>query len=555
MISPSSPQPSTPSAHPLPRRLGMQISALRGDLALQEALQAIGQGHPAAALLPLLSARSLLLLRDRVEALLGLVLGQLGRTDLARGVLERALLAEPGSALLWSRYRALEPTAAPAPAATPAASAPWQKPAVPIPLPQSNGGQAARVSILIPVYEGHEQTLECLSSVLRYRASNATPHEIIVLDDASPNEALVADLEALARAGLIEYCRQDTNLGFIKTINRGMAQCADRDVVWLNADTRVHGDWLDRLRSAAYCDERTASATPLSNNGELMSYPRMQVSSPMPDAIQQAQIDLLASLLAAPPIEIPMGCGFCFYIKRSALRAVGQLDEVHLERGYGEETDWCLRASQAGWRHVGAANVFVAHRGGVSFGIEKVLRVQQNNRLIRRRYPQADAICQRFRVADPVRKVKQAIGAQIDPPLPLHVLAAASPGGRLEEVGINALLQAHTGSYLVIADDLDRQGNGRQWVAAAKALRRRGFTGQLLLLGNTPWETELLRTGAAQRLPSSEVMSAATILQLCGAAVALTLAPDAAEPIPTRITAELTFLRVLRLLPGSSPLN
>jgi GT2 family glycosyltransferase len=404
--------------------------------------------------------------------------------------------------------------------------------------------------------------MECLVSLLSYRASNATPHEIIVLDDASPNRALVADLQALAHAGLIEYRRQDTNLGFIKTINRGMALRPDSDVVWLNADTRVHGDWLDRLRGAAYRDGRTASATPLSNNGELMSFPWVQVSTPMPDTARQAQIDLLASLLAAPPIEIPLGCGFCFYIKRAALRAVGLLDEVHLERGYGEETDWCLRASHAGWRHVGAANVFVAHRGGVSFGIEKVLRVQQNNALIRRRYPEADALCQRFRVANPMRKTKQAISAQLDPTLPLQVLAAAAPNGKLETVGIDALVQSHASANLVIADDLNRQGSGRQWVAVAKALRRRGFAGRLLLLTETPWETELLRTGAVARLTGIDVISIPEILQLCGARVALTLAADTAEPVPTLITAELGFLRIQRLVLSpsllrepSSPLN
>ncbi|WP_244898743.1 hypothetical protein [Pseudomonas oryzihabitans] len=50
-----------------------------------------------------------------------------------------------------------------------------------------------------------------------------------------------------------------------------------------------------------------------------------------------------ASDLSAPP-EIEVGCGFCFYIKLCAPEQVGLLDEIQLKRGYGEETDWCLRA-------------------------------------------------------------------------------------------------------------------------------------------------------------------------------------------------------------------
>lgn len=265
------------------------------------------------------------------------------------------------------------------------------------------------VDVLIPVYEGLDETLECVHSVLRHRSANRTEHRVVVLDDASPNLALAQALAALGEQGLIHYLRQPVNLGFIRNTNRGMALSPDRDVVWLNADTRVHGDWLDRLRDVAGQRDDIASVTPFTNNGELMSFPHSRVSQPMPDALAQAELDTLARTTRTPAVEIETGCGFCLYIKRDALNDVGLLDEVHLSRGYGEETDWCLRARSKGWRHMGATQVFVAHQGGISFGDEKVLRVAQNNAILRRRYPDAEARYKAFCKRDDLKSARQAL--------------------------------------------------------------------------------------------------------------------------------------------------
>ncbi|QFG28872.1 glycosyltransferase [Pseudomonas umsongensis] len=278
--------------------------------------------------------------------------------------------------------------------------------------PTPVAGNVARqqpVDVLIPVYEGLAETLECIDSVLRNRSLNQTEHRLVVLDDASPNRSLSQALKKLAASGQIHYVRQPTNLGFIRNTNRGMALSPERDVVWLNADTRVNGNWLDRLRAVAYEAENIASVTPFTNNGELMSFPLSRVSQAMPSAEQQAQLDHLASQTDSAAVEIETGCGFCLYIKRSALDEVGYLDEVHLSRGYGEETDWCLRARAFGWRHMGAPRVFVAHQGGISFGDEKVLRVAHNNAILRRRYPDAESRYTAFCLRDPLQPARQAL--------------------------------------------------------------------------------------------------------------------------------------------------
>lgn len=267
----------------------------------------------------------------------------------------------------------------------------------------------AAVDVLIPVYNGLEETLECINSALAARKLNRTPHRLVVIEDATPVPALAKALKVLAGKGKITLVHNAVNLGFIRSMNRAMALSPGKDVVWLNADTRVHGDWLDRLREVAYRDEHTASVTPFTNNGELMSFPRSQISHPMPSAAEQAALDDMARRAASAPMEIETGCGFCLYIKRKALQQVGYLDEVQLARGYGEETDWCLRARNLGWHHVGAPNVFVAHQGGISFGAEKTLRVAHNNAILRQRYPDASARYEAFCLRDPIKPARDAL--------------------------------------------------------------------------------------------------------------------------------------------------
>src|SRR5690606_38208983 len=91
--------------------------------------------------------------------------------------------------------------------------------------------------------------------------------------------------------------------------------------------------------------------------------------------------------LAGPSVEVPTGHGFCLYVKRSCIRAVGFLDEPAFGRGYGEEVDFCLRAREAGFKHICAPNVFVGHVGGVSFGSNADSMKKRNRDLLAKKYP------------------------------------------------------------------------------------------------------------------------------------------------------------------------
>jgi GT2 family glycosyltransferase len=217
-------------------------------------------------------------------------------------------------------------------------------------------------AVIIPVFNALPLLRACLDSLARH-----SPHaRIVAIDDASSDPGVRSLLEAWAGAAAPrEYRVNDRNRGFVYTANRGMREWAG-DVVLLNADTVVTPGWLELLANCLDSDPDIATATPWSNNAEIVSLPRFCVAGPVPD---DPDVVALAIRAGRPPVypEIPTAVGFCMAISRAAIEAIGYFDEEAFGRGYGEENDFCLRAAAAGMRNVLCDNAYVAHHGGGSF--------------------------------------------------------------------------------------------------------------------------------------------------------------------------------------------
>lgn len=268
--------------------------------------------------------------------------------------------------------------------------------------------QKPTVDVIIPAYRGTYMTLACIQSVLR--SSNKTQLNLIVIDDCSPEVELSQSLMRLSRAGLIELVHHNENLGFVAGANNGLKRHPHRDVVLLNSDTLVYNDWLDRLRSHALRDSSVATVTPLTNNGEICSYPRPNRSNPVPYDISCEDLDLLASEVnRGRCVQVPTAVGFCMFIKRAAVDRVGEFDEKNFGVGYGEENDFCLRAQKLGFKDVVAADVFVFHEGGMSFRAQKAARVADATARINRLYPGYDRRIQDFIKKDPLRPARRCL--------------------------------------------------------------------------------------------------------------------------------------------------
>lgn len=265
------------------------------------------------------------------------------------------------------------------------------------------------VDVIVPVYRGHADTFSCLLSVLS--SHNRTPFELIVIDDCSPEPQISADLSRLAARGLITLLRNEKNLGFVATVNRGMSLHLERDVLLLNSDTLVFNDWLDRIRAHALVPApRIATVTPFTNSGTICTYPRMCNDTRAPLEIGYAELDQLAAASnSGQSVEVPSGVGFCMYITRAALAEVGLFSVEHFGTGYGEENDFCMRAASAGWRNVHALDTFVFHSGETSFVERAAESKKRAHKVLLRLHPDYKRRVQCHVLADPARHARIAL--------------------------------------------------------------------------------------------------------------------------------------------------
>jgi O-antigen biosynthesis protein len=260
------------------------------------------------------------------------------------------------------------------------------------------------VDVIVPVYRGLEDTQRCVLSVL---ASQCTvPYRLVIINDASPEVEVTDWLRSIqaSHADTIELLENPDNLGFVGTVNRGMALHAERDVLLLNSDTEVANDWLDRLQRAAYSDAKVASVTPFSNNATICSYPEFCKDNELPVGMDTKTLDQhFAKANQGQVVDVPTGVGFCMYIRRDALNTIGLFDTANFGKGYGEENDFCCRAFDAGWRNLHALDTFVRHAGGVSFGPSKSQRELAAVETLRRMHPSYEPRVQAFVAQDPAK--------------------------------------------------------------------------------------------------------------------------------------------------------
>nr|WP_294548458.1 glycosyltransferase [uncultured Rhodopila sp.] len=273
--------------------------------------------------------------------------------------------------------------------------------------PVGADGRRRATTVVIPVHNGTPAALSCLVSVM---ASGLTQARILVVDDGSTDPDLIAALDRLAKRRDIALLRHKVAQGFTASANAGMRAARGRDVVLLNSDTLVPPGWLGRLRDAAYSAANIGTVTPLSNDATILSYPGNAGTNPIPDQSATNRLDRLAERAnGGTVIDIPVGVGFCLFLRRDCLNAAGAFRHDVFAQGYGEENDLCLRAGMLGWRNVALTGVFVGHMGGTSFGSDAAHLRARNGRILEQLHPGQQALIESFIARDPLAEPRRRI--------------------------------------------------------------------------------------------------------------------------------------------------
>jgi len=268
--------------------------------------------------------------------------------------------------------------------------------------------------VVIPVFNAADALAECLESLKRYPQGIA---KVIVIDDASTDLAITELMRHYQHDPFFRWYRNDQNLGFSGTVNRGFNLASDADVILLNSDTKVTRGFAYRLRTTAYSGARIATVTPLSNNAGVFSVPSPGANTvPAQFGLDRFALAITQAAVVAP-IPVPTGHGFCMYIRREALNETGIFDAEAFPRGYGEENDFCLRSVALGWQHLIDPRTYIYHLGSASFSNQKASLLAAGRAILEQRYPDYPKLVSDCFGNDQIQKLRRQIATLSRMPL------------------------------------------------------------------------------------------------------------------------------------------
>ena len=239
------------------------------------------------------------------------------------------------------------------------------------------------VDIIVPVYNAKKYAQRCLDSVLA--RSSEIDFRLIVVNDGSDDETAVMLQKTTEQSGVCVLLEHEKNLGYTRAVNTGLKHSTAPFSILLNSDTEVTNGWLTGLLRCFASDDNLGIVGPLSNAASWQSVPRLLDDSghfyinSLPTDLGVNQLaERIREVSRQHYPEVPFVNGFCFMVSRAVVDTIGYMDEAAFPLGYGEENDYCLRASKAGFKLAIADDVYVHHAKSKSFGHEQRKKLSQD---------------------------------------------------------------------------------------------------------------------------------------------------------------------------------
>jgi GT2 family glycosyltransferase len=133
------------------------------------------------------------------------------------------------------------------------------------------------LDIIVPIYRNAALARRCVESLIDNlrEIDEYDPHLFLINDspDDVPVNHLLAHYES-TQPNVVVW-RNDENVGFVRTVNRGLEAAArdGHDVLLVNSDTQTFPGTLSVLLTAAKSDPQIGFASLRSNNASICSLP------------------------------------------------------------------------------------------------------------------------------------------------------------------------------------------------------------------------------------------------------------------------------------------
>lgn len=227
------------------------------------------------------------------------------------------------------------------------------------------------LTVCIVTYRARGYLRECLDSL--FAATHPWGIEVIVVDNGS-RDGTAELLEG--EYPQVRYHENPSNAGYSRPMNQALRMGGGRFLLQLNPDTRIVPGALERLVALMEARPEIGICGPkvLNRDGSFQQHCRRGDPRPWPvisyflglnRAFPKSRFFggyLLNYLDEDRPGEVENVSGSCMLIRRELLEDIGYLDETMY--AYQEDSDFCFRARQSGWRVYFLPEAQIIHYGG-----------------------------------------------------------------------------------------------------------------------------------------------------------------------------------------------
>jgi len=220
-----------------------------------------------------------------------------------------------------------------------------------------------KITIIIPTWNCLEYTKNCLASLKKN--TDYPDYEVLLVDNGS-TDGTIQYLEGLDWVKLI---KNSENLGFVRANNIAIRQTKG-DILLLNNDVLITDPkWLTAIHRTAYEDDNIGIVGCRLVNGDghlLHAGTYMPVPEYWGEQIGSGEKNINQY---SSKREVEGVVGACMYIKRALIDKIGILDEDYFS--YFEDTDYCLKAREAGFHVMYEGSAQLTHFENTSTKLNK----------------------------------------------------------------------------------------------------------------------------------------------------------------------------------------
>lgn len=221
-----------------------------------------------------------------------------------------------------------------------------------------------KLSVIIVNYNTYDLSKACILSVLKALDYAGFSGEVLVVDNDSPDGSGKRLEEDFSGNDNVEVILNDSNAGFSKANNLALKRASGDYLLLLNSDTVVEEDAL--AKSVGYLETHpqygALGCKVLLPDGRLDAACKRSFPTPLSALFHFVKLDKLfpGSKLfgnynltyldedSVSDVECITGAFLC--ISREAYEDIGGLDEDYFM--YAEDTDWCYRLVERGYKIV-----------------------------------------------------------------------------------------------------------------------------------------------------------------------------------------------------------